>query len=95
MSLPASLNFNGKEMNLLTFQQLEQQSRKNLIGIVNNLRDDLGADNLPKLTGQGPDMTIEWILNVQCAMCMGKGVRVTPADLAAWSAACHRSSNTT
>ena len=82
-SAPTSILFNGAETPLFTFQQLEQLSRQHLKNRVNDLKDQLGADNLPALAGHSPDVTIAWILNVQCAMCMGKGVRLTAADFGA------------
>ena len=75
--------FNNVEIQLSNFKQLEQQSRKNLTNKVKNLQDTLGADKLPPLTGHGPDITIDWILTVQCAICAGKGINLTPADFGA------------
>jgi hypothetical protein len=79
--------FNGKSIQLLTFQQLEQMSRQNLKIRVKTLQEQLEDQNLPALAGHGPDLTIEWILSVQCAICMGKGLRLTPADFGAPSTA--------
>ena len=70
-------------LQLSTFQQLEQLSRQNLKARVRTLQEQLGEANLPALTGHGPDVTIEWILSVQCAVCAGKGIRLTPADFGA------------
>ena len=85
--LRAQVNFNGTLIPLFTYDQLEQQSRKNLTNKVKDLQAILGADKLPPLTGHGADITIDWILTVQCAICMGKGVRLTPKDFGAPSAA--------
>ena len=82
-NVPTSVVFNGREILLNDYKQLEQQSRKNLTNKVKNLQDILGADKLPPLTGHGADMTIDWILTVQCAICMGKGIQLTPADFGA------------
>mmetsp|Transcript_32744 Transcript_32744/g.86051 ORF Transcript_32744/g.86051 Transcript_32744/m.86051 type:complete len:157 (-) Transcript_32744:245-715(-) len=87
MSAPSEIIFNGVEVTLLTYKQLEQQSRKNLMIKVRSLQDMLGADNLPTLTGHGPDITIEWILSVQIALCRGKGIALTPANFGAPAAA--------
>lgn len=87
MSLPTSINFNGTEIPMWTYDQLEQQSRKNLTNKVKDLQAALGADKLPPLTGHGPDLTIDWILTVQCAVCAGKGLRLSPKDFGAPSAA--------
>ena len=85
--LRAQINFNGVIVPLLTYDQLEQQSRKNLTSKVKNLQAQLGADKLPPLNGHGADMTIDWILTVQCAICAGKGVNLTPKDFGAPSSA--------
>ena len=87
MSLPTELSFNGQTIALKTFAQLEQQSRTNLKLVVKTLQEQLGDQGLPPLTGHSPDLTIAWILDVQCAVCMGKGLRLTPADFGAPAAA--------
>ena len=86
-TLPTEIVFNGVPIALLTFQQLEQMSRQNLKIRVQSLKEQLGEGNLPPLTGHGPDLTIEWILSVQCAVCAGKGMRLAPADFGAPAAA--------
>lgn len=86
-TLPTEIPFNGVAIQLLTYQQLEQMSRQNLKIRVKTLQEQLDGQGLPPLTGHGPDITIDWILSVQCAVCMGKGLRLTPADFGAPSAA--------
>lgn len=83
MSLPTEVIFNGIEIQLLTFQQLEQLSRQNLKLRVKTLQEQLEGQQLPPCMGHSPDVTIDWILKVQCAICMGKGVRLSPADFGA------------
>lgn len=84
---PTEIMFNGTSVTLSTFQQLEQLSRQNLKKRVLTLQEQLGSANLPPLTGHGPDLTIEWILTVQCAVCTGKGLSLSPADFGAPAAA--------
>lgn len=60
---PSSFEWNGVELELLTFAQLEQQSRLNLKNRVTTLREIISAEQpgtrLPPLNGFGPDMTSE------------------------------------
>lgn len=64
-TVPHEIAFEGTTIQISTFHQLEQMSRKNLMGRVTVLRQQVGTDRLPPLTGHGPDLTIDWILNVQ------------------------------
>ena len=83
MPLPTEIMFNGVAISMLTFEQLEQMSRQNLKNRVRTLQDQLGSSHLPPVTGHGQDLTIEWILEVQCAVCKGKGLALTPKDFGA------------
>ena len=87
MSLPTEITFNGKQIQLLNYQQLEQLSRQNLKLRSKTLQEQLADQPLPPLAGQGQDLVIDWILSVQCAVCMGKGLSLTPADFGAPMAA--------
>lgn len=87
MSLPTEITFNGATIQLITFGQLEQMSRQNLKLRVKTLQEKLGESSLPPLRGHGNDLTIDWILTVQCAVCAGKGLPLTPADFGAPDAA--------
>ena len=64
-TLPTEIVFEGMTLPISTYEQLEQQSRKNLMGKVATLKQAVGAERLPALTGHGPDLTIDWILVVQ------------------------------
>lgn len=63
--IPNEITFEDQTIQISTFAQLEQLSRKNLMGRVSTLRAQVGADRLPPLAGHGPDLTIEWIIMVQ------------------------------
>ena len=83
MSLPTEITFNGKQVQLLTYQQLEQLSRQNLKIRAKTLQEQLADQPLPPLAGHGQDLVIDWILTVQCAVCMGKGLELSPRDFGA------------
>ena len=86
-AVPTEVIFNGKTIPMLNFMQLEQMSRQHLKNASRNLMDSLGADNLPPITGHGQDLMIAWILDVQCAVCRGKGIELSPALFGAPAAA--------
>eukprot|EP00966_Prymnesium_polylepis_P305645 7062880-Prymnesium_polylepis.1 len=52
--LPPSVPFNGREITLWTADQLEVSSKLNLKQRALNLRDLVGADQLPPLNPAGP-----------------------------------------
>jgi hypothetical protein len=82
-SLPTEIPFNGQTILMKTYAQLEQLSRQNLKIHVKTLQDQLDGQGLPPVSSHSPEFTIAWILNVQCAVCMGKGLQVSPKDFGA------------
>ena len=70
MSLPTSINFNGTEIPMWTYDQLEQQSRKTSEQVRTCRRP--GPTNC-RLSLATDRISIDWILTVQCAVCAGKG----------------------
>ena len=56
--LPASCPFNGRDVTLWTFEQLEVSSKLNLKQRALNLRDLVGEEQLPPLTTSGPNIGI-------------------------------------
>ena len=51
--IPPSVDWNGQELNLWTFGQLDAMSKLNLKQRALNLRDLIGADQLPPLSTTG------------------------------------------
>jgi len=68
---------------LHTYAALEQKSRQNLKLLVKTLQDSLDGQGLPPLRGHSPDVTMDWILSVQCALCRAKGLDLEPSDFGA------------
>jgi|Transcript_28547 hypothetical protein len=59
--IPATMNFEGKEVALHTFGQLEQLPRQRLKNRAMDLRDMVGADRLPHVNVGGTiDTVISW-----------------------------------
>uniref|UniRef100_A0A6V4SKI3 Uncharacterized protein n=1 Tax=Prymnesium polylepis TaxID=72548 RepID=A0A6V4SKI3_9EUKA len=80
--IPATMNFEGKEVALHTFGQLEQLPRQRLKNRAMDLRDMVGADRLPHVNVGGTiDTVISWILDVQCALAKSAGIELTPEAL--------------
>ena len=52
--LPATVAFEGEEVSLYTWEQLDQQSKIKIKNLAMNLRDSLGAERLPPLATGGP-----------------------------------------
>jgi len=82
MSLPQSVNIEGKDIPIMTFKQLEQKPRLTLKNIAMNLRDAIGAERLPALRAAGSlEEVTFWIIDVQCMLAKAVGVEITPNDL--------------
>jgi hypothetical protein len=83
MALPTSCVYQGKEVPLYTFKQLEQQARKTLGNRAKDLRDLVGAHKLPPLrpAAQFEEVT-SWIIETQCAIARSAGLaELTPEAL--------------
>lgn len=82
--LPRSIEVEGKDIPLMNFETLEQQSARILLLRARSIRDKLGADRLPQLVPGTVEVLIKWLLTVQCALCSQMtGMAVTPADFGA------------
>lgn len=82
MSLPQSLNVEGKDIALYTFKQLEQKPRLTLKNLAMNLRDAIGQERLPPLrAASGVEEVISWIIDVQCMLAGATGIQLTPREL--------------
>lgn len=80
----SSINFENKEVNLWTYEQLSNLSRPNLKNRAMSLRDQIGAERLPALSvAAGVDIVITWLLEVQCALARSSGVTLTPGSFGA------------
>ena len=81
MSLPQQTVFEGREVPLYTFKQLEQQPRQKLKSRAMDLRDIVGADRLPPLRAAGSvEEVCTWILEVQSMIAKSAGLELTPVD---------------
>merc|ERR1719453_1461864 len=83
MSLPQSINIEGKDVPLYTFAQLNQKPRLTLKNLAMNLRDTIGAERLPPLRAAGSiEEVTSWILDVECmALKAASGIVITPEEL--------------
>jgi len=70
MAPPASLQFEGKDVPLWTYSQLEKLSKSNLRNRAQNLRDQIGEERLvPLRLSAQPPALIRWLLVAQCTLC--------------------------
>lgn len=83
MTTPTEITFNGQSIAMYTYAALEQRSRQNLKVLVQTLQQSLEGQGLPPVRGHSPDVTIDWILSVQCALCRSQGMELTPKDFGA------------
>ena len=82
MPLPQTVDYNGRPTNIFTYEQLEQQPRRNLKNRAKDLQDLIGADRLPPLVANGSVESVTvWILEVECALLKMHGIEATPFDL--------------
>ena len=81
-NLPQSIDFNGREVPLYTFKQLEQQPRLKLKNRAMDLRDLIGEDRVPPLRAAGSIESVTmWILEVESAVCKAAGMAIEASDL--------------
>eukprot|EP00746_Dinoflagellata_sp_MGD_P016391 gnl/MRDRNA2_/MRDRNA2_136969_c0_seq1.p1 gnl/MRDRNA2_/MRDRNA2_136969_c0~~gnl/MRDRNA2_/MRDRNA2_136969_c0_seq1.p1 ORF type:complete len:236 (+),score=46.58 gnl/MRDRNA2_/MRDRNA2_136969_c0_seq1:112-819(+) len=67
MEVPASIEFEGKELQLWRSEQLENISNENLRRRALDMRDVVGMDRVPPLP-RHQDGMIKWIMNLQAAV---------------------------
>jgi len=84
MSAPLTADWNGRELTLWTFGQLDSMSRMNVKQRALNLQDLIGADQLPPLSTGQREATIKWILEVQVLVCGSKGMNVRSIEDFGW-----------
>lgn len=75
----SSIDFEGKDLQLWTYDQLDALGRPQLKQRALNLRDTIGSDRLPPMPPGGSQM-IEWVIKVQVAIASSSGLEVSPAD---------------
>jgi hypothetical protein len=71
--LPSSLDVEGKEIQLLNWEQIEQLSARTLLIKSRNIQSKLGAERLPPLVPGTAEVLIKWLMTVQCALCSQVG----------------------
>ena len=83
--LPKELNFNGREVRLYTFDDLESLGTAALKQRALNLRDLVGPDpSVPRLTpGASAEQLVLWLITVQCLLMGAAGQAVSPQDFGA------------
>ena len=83
-NLPASVPFNGKDVPIYNFIQIDRLGKKLLKERAMNLRDLVGASNLPRFTPGMPDeQMVAWLIEAQLIVAASAGISLTVADLGA------------
>jgi len=83
-NLPTSVFFNGRDVNIYSFAQMDRIGKKSLKDRAMNLRDLVGADKLPRFSpGMQDEQMIAWLLEAQIIVAAWCGVTLTVADLGA------------
>jgi len=83
-NLPASVPFNGKDIPIYNFIQIDRLGKKLLKERAMNLRDLVGASNLPRFTPGMPDeQMVAWLIEAQLIVAASAGISLTVADLGA------------
>ena len=83
-NLPASVPFKGRDVAIYTFAQIDRLGKKTLKDRAMNLRDLVGAENLPRFSPGMPDeQMVAWLLEAQTIVAGTCGISLTVADLGA------------
>eukprot|EP00747_Dinoflagellata_sp_TGD_P163261 gnl/TRDRNA2_/TRDRNA2_181740_c0_seq1.p1 gnl/TRDRNA2_/TRDRNA2_181740_c0~~gnl/TRDRNA2_/TRDRNA2_181740_c0_seq1.p1 ORF type:complete len:170 (+),score=33.97 gnl/TRDRNA2_/TRDRNA2_181740_c0_seq1:71-580(+) len=78
--IPQIVQWEGKEITMFTFKQLEPMGNKALRDRAMNMRDAVGQEQLPPMPRQH-ETIVKWILDVQCALVRETmGMNLTPLD---------------
>jgi len=76
--------FNGKDIPIYNFIQIDRLGKKLLKERAMNLRDLVGASNLPRFTPGMPDeQMVAWLIEAQLIVAASAGISLTVADLGA------------
>ena len=82
--LPASVLFNGREVSIYTFAQIDRLGKRALKERAMNLRDLVGAQHLPRFSPGYPDeQMVAWLMEAQTIVAAASGVHITVGDLGA------------
>ena len=83
-NLPASVPFKGQDVPIYTFPQIDRLGKKSLKDRAMNLRDLVGAANLPRFSpGMQDEQMVAWLLETQTIIAASAGISLTVADLGA------------
>ena len=83
-NLPVSVPYKGRDVMIYTFQQIDRIGKKALKERAMNMRDLVGADNLPRFSPGLPDEAmVAWLLEAQTIVAAACGVSLTVTDLGA------------
>lgn len=83
-NLPVSVAYNGRDVSIYTFQQIDRIGKKALKERSMNLRDLVGAANLPRFSPGMPDeQMVAWLLEAQTIVAGACGISLTVSDLGA------------
>ena len=83
-NLPAAVSFNGRDVPIHTFAQIDRLGKKTLKDRAMNLRDLVGAAALPRFSpGMQDEQIVAWLLEAQTIVAAKCGVHLTVGDLGA------------
>ena len=82
--LPQSVAFNGRDVAIYTFAQIDRLGKKTLKERCMNMRDLVGASKLPRFSpGMQDEQMVAWLLEAQIIVANACGFSLTVADLGA------------
>ena len=82
--LPQSVPFNGRDVAIYTFAQIDRLGKKSLKERCMNMRDLVGAAKLPRFSpGMQDEQMVAWLLEAQTIVANACGFSLTVADLGA------------
>jgi hypothetical protein len=83
-NLPVSVAYNGRDVSIYTFQQIDRIGKNALKERSMNLRDLFGAAKLPRFSPGMPDeQMVAWLLEAQTIVAAACGISLTVSDLGA------------
>ena len=84
VDLPTSVPFKGRDVAMYTFQQCDRLGKKGLKERSMNMRDLVGAQNLPRFSPGFPDeQMVAWLLEAQTIVAASCGVNISVFDFGA------------